>query len=415
MSGINVFYIVVLGICIVLSGFFSGSETALVSIQRERVHQLAEKDRRGAKLQMLLSDPDRTLSTLLVANNFVNILAAAVATALLIDLAGQSWGPWIVTLALTAVILVFGEIGPKTLANRYPERFSLLVAGPITSLVTVLKPISRSFILITRGIFKLLRVDLGTGIAPVTEDDIRALAFIGESTGEIKAAEREIIDALFSLEDRPIREVMTPRVDMISISIPVTSAKIEEAVASSGHSRFPVVADSSAEILGVLAVKDVLRLKVPATSDDINRILRPPTYIPESRPVLDVLQEMRKSRFGFGVVVDEHGGVEGVVTTKDVIAELVGELQDEYDPSTPRLTPAGPGRWIVDGRVDVDELEAVLEIELPQGDFSTVAGLFMDEAGRIPDEGDAIDVEGVGMTVLMMDRRRIARIRVEKR
>ncbi len=414
MSGINILYIVVLGICIVLSGFFSGSETALVSIQRERAHQLAEKSQRGAKLQDLLSNPDRTLSTLLVANNFVNILAAAVATALLIDLAGESWGPWIVTLALTAVILVFGEIGPKTLANRYPERFSLLVAGPITTLVTVLKPISRSFILITRGIFKLFRLDLGTGIAPVTEDDIRALAFISESTGEIKAAEREIIDALFSLEDRPIREVMTPRVGMISIPIPVTAEKIEEAVATSGHSRFPVVADSTDEILGILAVKDVLRLKTAATPEDINRILRPPTYIPESRPVLDVLQEMRKSRFGFGVVVDEHGGVEGVVTTKDVIAELVGELQDEYDPSIPMLTPAGPDRWIIDGRVDVDELEAVLEMELPRGDYSTVAGLFMDEAGRIPEEGDAIVLDGISMTVLMMDRRRIARLRVEK-
>ncbi|MEE9472898.1 MAG: hemolysin family protein [Acidimicrobiia bacterium] len=414
MSGINILYIVLLGICLVLSGFFSGSETALVSIQRERAHQLAEKSQRGAKLQDLLSNPDRTLSTLLVANNFVNILAAAVATALLIDLAGESWGPWIVTLALTAVILVFGEIGPKTLANRYPERFSLLVAGPITTLVTVLKPISRSFILITRGIFKLFRLDLGTGIAPVTEDDIRALAFISESTGEIKAAEREIIDALFSLEDRPIREVMTPRVGMISIPIPVTAEKIEEAVATSGHSRFPVVADSTDEILGILAVKDVLRLKTAATPEDINRILRPPTYIPESRPVLDVLQEMRKSRFGFGVVVDEHGGVEGVVTTKDVIAELVGELQDEYDPSIPMLTPAGPDRWIIDGRVDVDELEAVLEMELPRGDYSTVAGLFMDEAGRIPEEGDAIVLDGISMTVLMMDRRRIARLRVEK-
>lgn len=414
MSGINVLYIVLLGICIVLSGFFSGSETALVSIQRERAHQLAEKDRRGAKLQVLLANPDRTLSTLLVANNFVNILAASVATALLIDLAGESWGPWIVTFALTGLILVLGEIGPKTLANRYPERFSLLVAGPITRLVSVLKPISRSFILITRGIFKLFRVDLGSGIPPVTEDDIRALAFISESTGEIKAAEREIIDALFSLEDRPIREVMTPRVDMVSISIPVTSEKIEEAVAASGHSRFPVVADSRDEILGVLAVKDVLRLTVPATSEDISRILRPPTYIPESRPVLDVLQEMRKSRFGFGIVVDEHGGVEGVVTTKDVIAELVGELQDEYDPSIPMLTPAGPDRWIVDGRVDVDELEAVLEMELPTGDYSTIAGLFMDAAGRIPDEGDAIQIDGVDMTVLMMDRRRIARLRVEK-
>ena len=138
MSGLQLVYIAILGICIVASGFFSGSETAIVGIQRERVHQLAARDRRGKKLEDLLADPDRTLSTLLIANNFVNILAASVATALLIDLAGESWGPWIVTVALTGVILVFGEIGPKTLAQRHPEGFSLFVAGPISILSRVL-------------------------------------------------------------------------------------------------------------------------------------------------------------------------------------------------------------------------------------------------------------------------------------
>ena len=188
---------------------------------------------------------------------------------------------------------------------------------------------------------------------------------------------------------------------------------MQDVVAATGHSRFPVVANTRDEILGILAVKDVLRLPPEAGSADIARVLRQPTYIPESRPVLAVLQEMRRSRFGFGVVVDEHGGVEGVVTTKDVISELVGSLRDEYDPTSPAVVPAGPDRWIVDGRIDVDELEAEIERELPRGDYSTVAGLFMDAAGRIPDEGDRVVVEGVVLTALMMDRRRIARLRVE--
>lgn len=413
MSGINLIYLSILAVCIVASGFFSGSETAIIGIQRERVHQLAARDRRGRKLEALLADPDRTLSTLLIANNFVNILAASVATALFIDLAGESWGPWIVTFLLTGIILIFGEIGPKTLAHRHPEGFSLFVAGPISRLSRILQPFSTAFTFINRGLFRLFRVKLNSGMAAVTEDDIRALAALSESSGEIEAAEREIIDALFSLADRAIREVMTPRVDMVSLTTPLSQRAVQEAVTSTGHSRFPVVARTQDEILGILAVKDLLRLPPDASSADITRLLRPPTYIPESRPVLAVLQEMRRSRFGFGIVVDEHGGVEGIATTKDVISELVGSLQDEYDPTAPSIVPAGAERWVVDGRTDVDELETEIGRELPRGDYSTVAGLFMDEAGRIPDEGDSIDVDGVAMTVLLMDRRRIARVRVD--
>ena len=413
MSGIHLTYLSILAVCILASGFFSGSETAIIGIQRERVHQLAQRDRRGRKLEALLGDPDRTLSTLLIANNFVNILAASVATALFIDLAGESWGPWIVTFLLTGIILIFGEIGPKTLAHRHPEGFSLFVAGTISSLSKVLQPISTAFTFITRGIFRLFRVNLGDGLAPVTEDDIRALAALSESSGEIEAAEREIIDALFSLADQAIREVMTPRVDMVSITAPIDRRAVQEAVAATGHSRFPVVADSHDELLGILAVKDVLRLPPGATSADIAKLLRPPTYIPESRPVLGVLQEMRRNRFGFGVVVDEHGGVEGVITTKDVISELVGSLRDEYDPTVPSIVPTGAGRWTVDGGMDVDELENEIARQLPRGDYSTVAGLFMHVSGRIPDEGDRVDVDGVILTVTSMDRRRIARLNVE--
>jgi CBS domain containing-hemolysin-like protein len=413
VSTLHITYVVILGVCIVLSGFFSGSETALVGIQRERVLQLATTGRRGKALAELVSEPDRMLSTLLLANNFVNILAASVATALFIDLIGESWGPWITTIALTIVILIFGEIGPKSLATRHPEGFSLLVATPISVIAHVLQPLSRVFVSIVRGLFRLLGVRGSSGPSPVTEEDIRAMAFLGETEGEIVAAEREIIDAVFHLADRPIREVMTPRVDVVTLKTPVTLEAIQDAVAATGHSRFPVTADSQDDILGIIAVKDVLRVPTASTPDTIARLLRPPTYIPESRPVLDVLQEMRTSRFGFGVVVDEHGGIEGIVTTKDVIAELVGELQDEYDPSVPSIVPAGRGRWIVDGRLDVDELEGALETELPRGDYRTIAGLYMDEAGRIPAEGDSIRIDGLTFTVLIMERRRIARLRIE--
>ena len=215
MSSEQIIYLVILAACTVGSGFFSGSETALIGISKERVHQLASESKAGRRVEQLISDPERMLSTLLVANNIVNVLAAAVATTLFIGLVGAQWGPWLATAAVTAVILVFGEITPKTLATRYPERFALAVAPAIWQLSRVLAPLASFFGAITRGILRLLRVPVRGDSGAVTDADIRALAELGHRDGQIEEVERKIIDALFDLADRPIREVMTPRVDIV--------------------------------------------------------------------------------------------------------------------------------------------------------------------------------------------------------
>ena len=413
MSALQITYIVILAVCVAASGFFSGSETALVGIQRERVHQLAQTGKRGERVEELLSNPDRMLGTLLVANNFVNILAASIATALAINLVGESWGPWLATAALTAVILIFGEIGPKTMAARYPEQFALFVAPGVYRAAKILNPISRVFVGITRWLFRLLRLRFDAGPSPVTEEDIRTMALLGERAGEIEPTERAIIDALFRVGDRPIREAMTPRVDIRSLGSPVTVDDVRRLVAETGHSRFPVSGDSLDELEGILAVKDLLRM--PADPDDaqVRRVLREPYYIPESKPILEVLQEMKLNRLGFVVVVDEHGGIEGIVTPKDIIGEVMGELADEYDPGAPSIVAAGPGRWLIDGRAGIDELEEAIGRQLPRGAYGTAGGLVLDLAGRIPEEGDWVENEGVRLTVVRMDRKRIARIRVE--
>ena len=210
MSPINIVYIAILAICAVGSGFFSGSETALIGIGRERVHQVSTLGRRGKRVAQLVADPERLLSTLLVANNLVNILGAAVATTLFISLIGEQWGPWVSTLVVTVVVLIVGEITPKTIAARYPERFSLAVAPTIWRLSLVLSPIARLFTAVTRGLLRLFRISNDDDSRGVTEADIKALAELSAAGGEIEAAEREIIDALFTLADRPVREVMTP-------------------------------------------------------------------------------------------------------------------------------------------------------------------------------------------------------------
>ena len=413
MSGTQIVYTVILGLCAIGSGFFSGSETALIGIGRERVHQLADQGgRRGMRVQQLVTDPDRLLSTLLVANNMVNILGTAVATTLFIELLGERWGPWVATAAVTAVILVVGEITPKTLAARYPERFSLAVAPTIFQLSRILGPVARTFTAITRVLFKLFRIPASGGVSAVTEDDIRALSSLSLAEGEIEAVEHAILDALFTLADRPVREVMTPRVDIVTLTEPVEIATVRAAVAETGHSRYPVASGNLDHLIGVLYVKDLLQLPQDPTPEEITAMVRTPRFVPESAPIMKVLHDLRAGRSAFAVVLDEHGGVDGLVTVKDLMSELVGELQDEYDPGAPSVVAIAPHEWLTDGRVPIEELATAIGVALPQGEYTTAGGLLMSIAGRIPEEGDIVEVEGAQFVVLQMDRNRVDRIRI---
>jgi putative hemolysin len=247
----------------------------------------------------------------------------------------------------------------------------------------------------------------------VTEADIMALAELGMHGGGIESVEREIINALFTLADRPVREVMTPRVDIVALTAPITADAVRTAVAAAGHSRFPVTDGNLDELRGVLFVKDLLQLPTEPNPDQIQSMLRLPTFVPESATILRVLQDMRARHFAFAVVLDEHGGVEGIVTIKDLVAELVGELQDEYDPGSPSVVRVGPRRWVADGRLPLEDLETAVGCHFPGGPYSTVGGLIMALAGRIPDEGDRIETEVCVFTVLAMDRNRIDRVQVE--
>lgn len=403
-----------LALCFMASGFLSGSETAVVAIPRERLGQLKESGWRGARLASLVETPEHTIGTVLVANNFVNILATAIATVLAVDLIGEPAGPIIATFVVTGIVLVAGEITPKTLAARYPEQYGLAAAPILFWILWALEPISKIFRAISNRILKLVGGD-GDSNRAVTEADVRALALMGEESGEIEQFEREIIDAVFHVADRPVREVMTPRVDIRSLETPVTIDAIRRIVAETGHSRYPVVpaGEELDHALGVLTAKDLFRVSGEPTPDRITRLLRQPHYVPESAPLLQVLSEIRQRRVGFALVLDEHGGVEGMVTVKDILSELVGELQDEYDPGIPAAAPTGEQRWEADGAIPVDELGDVIGHALPEGPYRTAGGLFLFLHGDIPVEGEAIHVTGVRLTAVTMDRNRIARLRIE--
>ena len=413
MDATQISLLAVLGLLFVLSGFLSGSETAIVAIPRERIGRLPADDRRSERLGALVADIESTISTILVANNFVNILATAVATVLFTRLLGETVGPIVATFGVTALVLVVGEITPKTLAARFPERFGLVVARPLFWLRKALRPVTIIFSAVSRLALRLFRAPRTE--ASVTEDDVRALAWLGAQSGSIEEHEREFIDAMFEAGDRPVRDVMTPRVDVVTLEIPLNELTVRQAVAETGHSRYPITEPGASldEMLGILYVKDLLRLAGPISDDRIRRLLRQPPIVPESVPVLAALTELRHARAGFAMVADEHGGIEGLVTIKDLVSELVGELQDEYDPQVPAAVRTADNTWVADGRITVEELVDIIGVDLPEGPYSSIAGLFLTQAGDIPREGDAVAVDGVRMTVTAMEKLRIARIRVE--
>lgn len=413
MDTTQVVLLAVLGFLFLASGFLSGSETAIVAIPRERIGRLSPESRRGEHLVSLVAEIEATISTILVANNFVNILATAIATVVFTRLLGEPAGPVVATFGVTAIVLVVGEITPKTLAARFPERFGLVVATPLFFLRKILSPITAIFTAVSRLVISMFRAPKDSDA--VTEDDVRALAWLGAQSGSIEEHEREFIDAMFAAGDRPIRDVMTPRVDVVTLEVPLDELRIRQAVAETGHSRYPVTEPGASldELLGILYVKDLLRLSGPIGDDRIRRLLRHPPILPESVPVVTALSELRHRRAGFAMVADEHGGIEGLVTIKDLVSELVGELQDEFDPRVPSAVRTSDGTWVADGRISVEELQDLVGVDLPTGPYSSLAGLFLSQAGDIPREGDSIRVDSVTMTVTAMEKLRIARIRVE--
>ncbi|MCE2527859.1 MAG: HlyC/CorC family transporter [Actinomycetia bacterium] len=409
--------------CIVASGFFSGSETALLALPRERGPQLAREGKRGEKFLLLVQRMEKTLAMLLVANNFVNILAASLATILAVDVitamsdaaSGERWGPWLATGVLTSVILVVGEITPKTIAARHPERYAWSVAPILWVISRGLDPIARVFSGVSRILLALAGVR-SEPLNPATEEDIVALAELSVEAGEIDVAEQEIIERLFELADRPVRELMTPRLEVISLEAPVDFEQIRQAVAQTSHSRYPVVRSRGDldDLVGVLYVKDWFRHEDPAAPETVapGKLIRDPLAVPESYPILSTLMMMRRSRISLAVVIDEHGGVEGVVTAKDLVSELVGGIQDEHDPAGPMAFPTGSGRWVVEGRLPMEELAELVPRPIPTGPYDTVAGLYLYLAGKIPRPDEKVTINGVNLRVMAMDRLRISRLAV---
>jgi|TARA_B100002051_G_scaffold101169_1_gene96729 putative hemolysin len=388
----------------------SGSETAITSIPKQKVHQL-DDSKKNNRIKKAKENLEKTIGGILVGNNFVNILMASVATLIFVRRFGESAGSAIATVFTTIIVLIFGDITPKTLATKLPIAF----LSRTTFLVEILSKIFAPF---TEGITKLIMRFAKTSEdedAEVTEADIQALTALGEIEGQILPAEREIINALLDFSDRPIKEIMTPRVDVLFLSLPINIADVKSLVEDKRISRMPVSkSESLDDTFGIVYVKDLFNMKANSDSVEIENLVKDVIYLPEYTTVLSALNILRENKSSFACVIDENGGIEGVITIKDVLSEFVGELPDEHDQRFLGIRRLGPGQWTIEGKTDIDDFEEFFGLEPYDKDIATVGGLFLSHSEQLPSIGEKITLDGLEITVMEIDNRRIDTVVVKK-
>lgn len=407
---------IVLFLLIFLSAFFSAAETAITSINRLRLKHLVEEKARGAKtLEGLLEHPGRLLATILFGNNLVNIAAAALATSLAIKFFGNV-GVGISTGIMTFLVLIFGEITPKTFAAQNAERLALGVAGIISFLCVVLYPVIRIFVLIANLFIRLIGGKTMKEGPFVTEEEIRTLVTVGEEEGVIEEEEKEMIHSIFDFTDTVVKEVMVPRMDMICVENTTALKDVLDIIAATGHSRVPVYEKTIDNIVGVVYAKDILiEMAKEETPIALAKLIRQPYYVPETKRVSELLKELQNQRMHMAIVLDEYGGTAGLVTIEDLLEEIVGEILDEYDLEEVLVEPIDERTIRVNARMDLGELEEVLGVDLPDLDFETVAGMVFKLFGRIPSEGEKVDFDNLTFTVEKVSRRRISKVLITKK
>jgi magnesium and cobalt exporter, CNNM family len=422
--------IVVLVALTLLEAFFVASEIALVTIRRSKVDQLVEEGNTSAqRVRRLLDDPGRFLAVSQLGLTVIGFFASAYAAINLADglqrLLESAGVPdstaTLVSLAVVTVILslftiVFAELVPKTLALAHPERFALALARPIDFLARVLGPLVRLLTWITRTIARTLGSEVSSD-AEITAAELRLIVERGGEQGVLEAEEEQMINAVIELGERRVHEVMVPRVSIVGIRADASFEEAIDVVIDEGHSRIPVYENSVDEVIGILYAKDLLPyLKSDAAPRPAFRaLLRPPVLVPESMTIDDLLHELQRRKVHIAIVLDEYGGTAGLVTIEDLLEEIVGEIQDEYDVEEPIVTRLSDNEARIDGRADVDELRELFDIELvleDEEEYDTIGGLFYHRVGGVPSPGDTVEVDGLTLTVETTDGRRVGKVLV---
>jgi len=408
-------HILLLLLLLFLSALCSFSETAITSSGKGKLLALQEKHPKSRKsLGWLMSNVQSVLTVTLVLNNLVNIAATAVATALAIQLAGGR-GLWLSVLVMTSLIVVFSEILPKTVAVARPEGLLLKVIAPLRFISRLMFPVNALILAIVRGIGKLFGVDLSSQHPFVTREEIEQMVTIGGDTGALEEEERKMIHGVIAFEETRAHEIMVPRMDVVSVPHNLTIQEAVKVFQEHGHSRLPIHKGSLDHVLGILYVKDLIPALVSGQVDlPVSKLKRDAMFVPETMKIAQLFGIMKGKRVHMAVVVDEYGGTAGILTLEDLLEEIVGEIQDEYDDENPDIVKEREGTYLVKGHVNLEDLSEALDYPFESEDVFSVAGFILALAGRFPEEGQVLEFGPWNIEVLEVEDHRIKLLRIDR-
>ena len=409
----QILYLVIIAVCVIFSAFFSATETAFSTFNRIRMKTLAEKGNKRAGKALALSEKfDTLLSTILIGNNVVNILASSLATLLFTSWlvkanasGGEELGATVSTIVMTVVVLVFGEISPKTLAKANPDKFVLFATPLINARLILLFPFSFLFRMWQKLICKIFRTDSEQAM---TEEELISIIEEAEEDGGLDKEESTLIKSAIEFNELEVGDIFTPRIDITAVRSDATKEELAKLFSESGFSRIPIYEDDLDNIEGIVYYKDFFTTAFK-TNVPVSDIVKPVMYVTKTQKINDLLKDLQEKQMHFAVVTDEYGSTAGIVTLEDILEEIVGEIWDEHDEIVEEIKCIGEREYIVSGMTNIEKFFEELELgEVDEDmDAQTVNGWAMDTLGRIPEEGDSFEAEGLVLKVLKMDGRRI--------
>ena len=404
--------LVLVVVCLVLSAFFSSSETALTTVNLIRIRNLADNgDKAAAWVLKARRDQSKMLGAILIGNNVVNLSASSMLTVLVTDVFGsQAVGA--ATGVLTLLVLLFGEITPKTIATLEAEKNALRFARVICLLMTILTPVIFVVNLLSGGVLRLLGVDPNKPTDSITEDELRTIVEVGHEKGVIESEEKEMINNVFDLGDSVARDIMVPRIDMSFVDVEASYEELMEIFRRDHYTRLPVYEDNTDNVIGIINMKDLILLEDRAAFS-VRDYLRQPLITFESKKLSELMIEMRKTSNNIVIVLDEYGATAGLITLEDILEEIVGDIRDEFDADEEdELKEISKGEYLADGSMNLDDINDRLGLELVSEDFDSLGGFMIDRLEHLPAEGEEVDTEEVRLVVEKVNKNRIDKVHI---
>ena len=414
--------VILLIILVTMSAFFSASETALTAFNRSKLKAIAEKNQRKADLlKGWLKKPNEILTALLIGNNIVNILASSIATMVAISILGNnSRAIAISTGAMTILLLIFGEITPKVVAKAYSTHISNAVIKLVYMLSKLFLPISKILMVVSKLIARIFGVKIDEIAFLITEEEIKSVVSVGEEEGVIEEEEKKMIHSIFEFTDTTVKEIMIPRTTVFAVEASKTLEEIWDVITGNGYSRIPVYEEGIDNIIGVFYIKDIFNvIRDGKLNMQVKSFIREAYFVPETKALVEMLEEFKKKHIHMAIVLDEYGGTSGIITIEDLIEEIVGDINDEFDiEHDEEIKKVADNKYIIDAMLDVEFLNEELSIDLPVSeDYDSLGGYIYSVLGRVPLEKDTFthDNGKVEIRVLEVDNRRIVKALIIKR